>query len=138
MRITKENIDNFLGGYLTPGSKDTLDISLKEIGGKITHIDYLPGNLKILHLGNYCTVETLPVLGDHLSHFTCGNGTLKMIPNLPESLMMIDLRRTALPEVLRSRFNVDKERIINNMEEELVKQQEFKENFALLDLINKI
>ena len=62
MIITKNNYTEFIDTFDSEknGVKRkfmVLDISIEKTGKGISHIDYLPEGLEVLHLGDFCSVE---------------------------------------------------------------------------------
>ena len=74
MRITKENIHEFIDG--TKMYCYNMDI---------TYIEYIPDNIIFLYCDNNKLTE-LPKLPDSLINLDCSNNNLTSLPKLPESL----------------------------------------------------
>ncbi len=87
MRITKENIHEFIDGT-------TMNCYDKEI----THIEYIPDHITHLYLGSNELTE-LPNLPDSLTDLYCYNNQLTELPKLPESLTDLYCHNNNLTEL---------------------------------------
>ena len=85
MRITKDNINEFIGGT----SMDCYSMG-------ITKIEFIPEGIKALFCGDNKLTE-LPKLPESLIHLYCSNNQLTSLPKIPEHLMYIDCSGNNLP-----------------------------------------
>lgn len=141
MRITKDNIEMYIERARDDDGINhvLLDISVVEKGKGVTHIDYLPDDLTVLHLGSYHDIETLPKLPDSVVVFTNGSSTLIAIPNIPKSLVFLDLRTSiGLDDGLRVRFDCEPSRTNKGIEQQKEIREEFINTFCLKNLLTKI
>ena len=85
MRITKDNINEFIKGT-------TMDCYNKGI----THIDFIPDNIKYLHCNNN-KLTKLPKLPNGLISLYCFCNKLTELPKLPDSLESLYCDNNNLP-----------------------------------------
>ena len=85
MRITKDNIDEFIKGT-------TIDCSNMDI----TRLEYIPDGIKRLYCYDNKLTE-LPKLPEGLVDLWCYNNKLTSIPKLPESLISLWCYENNLP-----------------------------------------
>ena len=85
MRITKDNINQFIKGSL-------MDCNNKGI----THIDYIPDNIIFLNC-SYNNLIKLPDLPNRLRYLHCNNNNLTSLPKLPNLLISLICYGNNLP-----------------------------------------
>ena len=85
MRITKDNINEFINGT-------TMDCSNMDI----TYIEYIPETITHLYCNNNQLTE-LPKLPDSLRYFDCNNNKLTSLPKLPDLLISLLCYNNNLP-----------------------------------------
>ena len=86
MRITKENIHEFIYGTTTMNCYNK----------GITHIEYIPDNIIFLYCYNN-KLTKLPKLPESLEYLHCYNNQLTELPKLPDSLTHLDCGFNNLP-----------------------------------------
>lgn len=104
MIIDKHNIWDYVDGE---PNNYILDISLERKGANISEIRYLPPGLGVIHLGEYCSIRSLPRIPNSVYVLTCENYLLEQIVNLPTSLERLSLTKTALPKELRASYAIN-------------------------------
>jgi len=85
MRITKDNIDRFIGGLIM--RCNNMDI---------TKIEFIPEGITHLYCYNNNLTE-LPILPDNLKYLDCSCNELTELSKIPESLEYLDCSFNNLP-----------------------------------------